>query len=202
MRPTEILSSEHRVIEIMLQVLARITEEAQTTGTLAKQPAEQALDFIRTFADKCHHGKEEDQLFPTMEEKGVPREGGPIGVMLSDHKQGRAFVKAMAEQVEAAASGDTGAISEFAANARGYIELLAGHIHKEDNVLFPLADRAFSEEDQAELMKKFERVESHDMGEGTHENYLEIARSLAEKYGVPHDAIAQASCGCQHQKSQ
>ena len=198
MRPTEILSSEHRVIEIMLQCLARMTEQAEAAGRLDKEPAEQALEFIARFADGCHHGKEEQHLFPAMEGKGVAREGGPIGVMLSDHEAGRAFVRGMKAQVEAASNGDSTALSEFAVNARGYIELLTAHIHKEDHVLFPMADRAFTAENQKALLTAFDHVESHDMGEGTHQRYLDIARSLAERYGVPHKAIDNAGCSCSH----
>lgn len=198
MRPTEILSSEHRVIEIMLGCLAKIADEAESTGHLAKEPAEQAIDFIRNFADGCHHGKEEAHLFVAMEQKGVPREGGPIGVMLHDHETGRAFVRGMATHLAAAAEGSPTALAEFVTNARGYIELLTAHIRKEDHVLFPLADRAFSSEDQHNLLAAFDRVEEHDMGEGTHERYLEIARSLAVQYGVPHGAIDKVGCTCGH----
>jgi hemerythrin-like domain-containing protein len=200
MRPTEILSNEHRVIEILLQCLDRMTEEAERTGSLEKEPAEQALEFIRNFADGCHHGKEEVHLFPAMEEKGVPREGGPIGVMLHDHETGRGFVRGMSAQVNAASEGDPAALAAFAANARGYINLLVAHIQKEDHVLFPLADRAFSDDDQQALLAAFDKVEVHDMGEGTHEKYLDIARSLAKRYGVPSEAIEKAGCTCNHHK--
>lgn len=201
MRPTEILSQEHRVIEVMLKVLDKITAQAEIEGKLAKEPAEQAIDFIRTFADGCHHGKEEGQLFPAMVATGIPQENGPIAVMLADHEQGREFVRGMADRIEAAAGGDKGAIEQFAANARGYIELLTAHIHKEDHILFPMADRAFSDTNQKDLLARFDRVEEHDMGEGTHETYLDLVRSLAKLYAVPHDAINQASCSCSHHQA-
>jgi hypothetical protein len=56
--------------------------------------------FFRNFADRCHHSKEEDELFPKMVEHGIPKEGGPIGVMLMEHDQGRAFVRGMSEAAE------------------------------------------------------------------------------------------------------
>jgi len=79
---TEILSDEHRVIEVVLTCLGKITEEANSTGKLDEASANQAIDVIRTFADKCHHGKEEDHLFETLVKKGMPKEGGPVGQML------------------------------------------------------------------------------------------------------------------------
>jgi hemerythrin-like domain-containing protein len=199
MKATEILSTEHRVIETMLTVLERICQDADKNGRLNREDAETAVTFIRTFADQCHHGKEEGQLFPAMEAKGVPCESGPIGVMLSEHEQGRQFVRGMASQIVAAASGDHTSIREFIENANGYVSLLRAHIQKEDNILFPMAARLMSVEEQAELLKQFDMVETDHMGAGTHEKFLAMAEALATKYGVSTETIAAAaSCGCAH----
>ena len=93
MKPTEILSGEHRVIEQVLTCLERIAEQCAAEGRLDRTSAEQALEFFRNFADRCHHGKEEVHLFPALEAKGFPRDGGPTGVMLHEHDQGRAHVR-------------------------------------------------------------------------------------------------------------
>ena len=85
MKPTEILSAEHRVIEQVLNCLEKMAAQAEKTGTLDKVSATDAVNFFRTFADQCHHGKEEAHLFPAMEAKGFPRQGGPTGVMLHEH---------------------------------------------------------------------------------------------------------------------
>ncbi|MBD3402742.1 hemerythrin [candidate division GN15 bacterium] len=204
MEPTVILSNEHRVIELVLTCLERIAGKAKSDGKLDTESAVQALDFFRTFADGCHHGKEEDHLFPAMVNKGVPQQGGPIAVMLSDHEQGRAHIRAMTEHVEAAGAGEAAAIDEFARQAHGYIAMLRGHIQKEDQVLFPLADRIMGSDDEQKLMAAYHSVEHDHMGEGTHERYLKIAETLADRYDVPKDALAQAhestSCGCGHAK--
>ena len=100
MKPTEILSGEHRIIEQVLDCLEKIAQNCATGGRLDKTSAEQALDFFRDFADRCHHGKEETHLFRAMEAKGFPRQGGPTGVMLHEHEQGRAHIRDMAEAIE------------------------------------------------------------------------------------------------------
>lgn len=188
MEPTRILTAEHRVIETVIACLERMVEETQKNRRLDKFAAEQAIDFIRNFADGCHHAKEEDRLFPAMEAKGVPRQGGPIGVMLIEHEYGRAFVKGMVEHVEKAAAGNSQAISEFARHALGYAELLKQHIHKEDNILFPMADRIMSSDDESTLMTQFAEAEAR-IGENTHARLLAIAESLADRYGVARDHI-------------
>lgn len=198
MKPTTVLSNEHRVIEVMLNCLEKMANEAVEKGKLEREPAEQAVDFIRNFADKCHHGKEEDHLFTTLERKGMPADGGPVGVMLNEHEQGRALVKAMADNIPAASEGDTQALGTFTSAAREYILLLRNHIQKEDKILFPMADRFLSDDDQTKLEETFKRVESEHMGVGTHERYIDIAKSLAKRYSVALDTIPTDTACCGH----
>lgn len=200
MKPVEILMQEHRVIEVALNCLEAMVQEADGKKRLEREPAEQIIDLVRNFADRCHHGKEEDRLFPAMVAKGMLSEGGPIGVMLVEHNMGRQFVAQMAANIEAAANGDATALQVFSEAAYGYINLLREHIQKEDRILFPMADRFLNDEDQQNLLAEFARVESDHMGAGTHERYLKIAETLAAKYGVAATAIAQAATGgcCHH----
>ena len=108
----------------------------------------------------------------------------------------------MAGAVEDAAAGKPAALKVFSSNARSYVGLLRSHIMKEDQVLFQMADQAFSDEDQKDLMARFDRVESNEVGEGTHEKYLRLADDLAERYGVPgaagHHEAGQSGHSCCH----
>lgn len=198
MHPTDILESEHRVIEQVLSCLEKIADQGLATGRLDEDSARQALDFFQTFADGCHHGKEESHLFPLMEAKGFPRQGGPTGVMLSEHEEGRQHIRAMHEALPGAAAGQDTSLQEFARHARSYVELLRLHILKEDQRLFPMANQVFSPKDQASLLDQFAHVEQHDMPEGTHEQYLQLADSLAERWHVARGS--GSVCGCGHGK--
>ncbi len=198
MKPTAVLSEEHRVIEVMLVVLEKMVEKSRSDGRLDGEDARSAIDFIRMFADKCHHGKEEDLLFVRMNEKGIPRHGGPVAVMLDEHEQGRTLVKLMSDNITSAAAGDESALREFGDAAGVYVALLRTHIQKEDTILFPLADRVFDNRDQQELEKSFETVEHDHMGAGTHKTYLHLAKSLAEKYGVESSQANFGFCSCGH----
>ena len=172
MKPTEILSGEHRIIEQVLDCLEKMAQNCAVQGRLDKTSAEQALNFFRNFADRCHHGKEETCLFPAMEAKGFPRQGGPTGVMLDEHEQGRAHVGAMADAIEGAAAGNSDAVRRFVAHAHGYVGLLREHIEKEDHCLFAMANQALTENDQQRLLEAFENVKHEHMGLGTHEKFL------------------------------
>jgi hemerythrin-like domain-containing protein len=140
------------------------------------------VDFIQGFADKCHHAKEEDHLFPAMEKAGIPRQGGPIAVMLAEHTQGRESVRRMKEAAERYAAGEKRAGLWFAESARAYAALLSQHIQKEDNILYPIADARLSSQTQATLETDFERVEEEVVGEGKHEEYHRLLEELEKRY--------------------
>ena len=112
-------------------------------------------------------------LFPAYEDAGVPRENGPIGVMLSEHTTGRTFIKQMSE----AASGSSLSNDEFVNGADGYINLLRAHIEKENKVLFPMGDSKLTDAKQKELIRLFEEFEDNVIGKGKHE---ELHKQLAE----------------------
>jgi hypothetical protein len=105
-------------------------QRARTSGAVSREVFEPFVDFFRGFADKCHHCKEEDRLFPCLEEKGIPREGGPIGVMLLEHQQGRQRVRTIADELESADAGDAVAIEAVLDQGQKFLELLRGHIDK------------------------------------------------------------------------
>lgn len=195
MKPTDLLMTEHRVIEQVLACLGRMADRAASDGTLDVDAARKAVDFFRNFGDRCHHGKEEKHLFPLMETRGFAHDEGPIGRMLYEHAVGRRYLDAIAANVEAAAKGDAAAAGRFVDNAGAYAYWLREHILKEDNVLFPMADRALAPEDQRQLLQAFEHTEAHETSAGAHEKYLRLAAELADRFQVPR-IQAPAACGC------
>ncbi len=205
MRATQILSTEHRVIESVLASLARFVEQSRQGRAVDRAVASQFIEFVQQFADRCHHGKEEGHLFAKMAALGAPTSGGPVGVMLHEHTIGREFVGNMAKSLDAAASGDPAAVEEFCRNAEGYVGLLAAHIQKEDGILYPIADRMMSDADQAELLASFQAVEENHMGVGTHEKFLASAIDLGERFGVDvklvRDLLSGGQCHCSHSKA-
>jgi len=180
MTPTETLRHEHEIIRLVLNGVHRGASSLAATLQGDPQWLDTIVDFVRTFADRCHHAKEEKHLFPRLRERGVPGEGGPIGAMLAEHEQGRAFIRRVAEAAAAARGGDQPALEAASRNLLGYVELLRGHIAKENDILFPLADRVLTEEDQRELAEAFDRVEAEELGEGVHERYHQLAHELGE----------------------
>jgi hemerythrin-like domain-containing protein len=204
MRPFEILMEEHRVIEQVLNCLEHMADRCEAGAPLDIESAASAIDFFRVFADRCHHGKEEDLLFPLMEQKGFSREQGPTGVMLDEHEQGRRHVRGMADALKELSLGDLAGKILFVEHARAFVRLLREHIYKEDHCLFPMADQAFSATDQDELAQSFVKVEHEDMGPGTHEKYLQLANQLADRFGVIKVTSLSGACAgcCGHHAAQ
>ena len=166
---TGILRKEHDAILKMLDVADETAALLDRGASVSPAVLSNLLEFFRLFADKCHHGKEEDLLFPALERKGMPRHGGPIGVMLIEHDLGRGFVRQMVEAAEAFSKGDAAAGKRWADAARQYTSLLREHIMKENNILFVMAERLLTDAEQQALAIEFDRVETEKMGIGTHE---------------------------------
>ena len=156
---TNALVAEHRLILRMLAILER--------NALLTQAGEfsdygfylVAVDFIRNYADRFHHAKEEDVLFEALVENGMPRANSPVAAMLLEHDRGRAHVKAMEEAAQAALAGAAGKDGLIAANALGYLELLREHIAKEDDILYPLAERLIPAEKRDAIIGAYETAE-------------------------------------------
>ncbi len=178
MQPTEILRQEHRIIEGMLALLQRAAAGLERGEEVDRALFEQAIDFIRNFADRYHHAKEEGALFTTMEAHGFPRRGGPIGVMLSEHDEGRAHVRGMAEALERYPDDPTARVP-LMAHARGYADLLSAHIYKEDNILYPMGDQMLPPSAQADLLRQFEELERGVLTEAERQRYLDMARVMS-----------------------
>jgi hemerythrin-like domain-containing protein len=174
-KATDMLSDEHRVIERVLTVVEKLT---QTPVENAIENWKKALDFFRYFADQCHHFKEEQVLFPAMEERGIPREGGPIGMMLMEHEEGRAYVRAMLSAVPLVEAKNEVAKEILVDKAKAYLQLLKEHIQKEDEILFKIADDVISPAEQRQLLRSFEEHEAKEIGTGVHEKYLKLVEEL------------------------
>ena len=181
MKATDDLRTEHEAILLSLQILEKlIFKGEQTPSSFDISDARGIIAFLKLFADTCHHGKEEGILFPVYEQHGVPNEGGPIGVMLQEHVEGRQYIQSMSQALD---QSPTDKIN-FSIAAKNYISLLRAHIEKENNILYPFGDNFLTNEDQAELVKRFHAHEEQVMGKGKHEElHTQLERWEAKYLG-------------------
>ena len=184
MTPTQDLIKEHGAVLVALQILEKVESALATNQDQAREHFGQLLDFFKGFVDRCHHAKEEEVLFPELERRGVKREAGPIGVMLTEHEAGRAYIRAMSDGLKRLERGEADALSAIRNNAHSYRDLLRAHIYKENNVLFPMAERCIPDDVAATLADQFDEIERDRVGAGKHEAYHSMLQTLKGRYEV------------------
>lgn len=154
------LRHEHQVILRALAVLERAAGGLDAGAAGAEPALQELVELLRTFADRCHHGKEEAELFPVLRDKGV---GHVLDAFLAEHEEGRGHLRVLA---------GPGPAAERARAARRYVGLLRDHIEREDEVLFPMADGLLSLAEHEALARRYEQVERDVIGEGIHDRLL------------------------------
>ena len=189
MKATEMLRQEHDAILKMLDGLDQMNKTLPSNPAVAKDTLDGFLEFFRLFADRCHHGKEEDVLFPLLERRGIPRDGGPIGVMLYEHDHGRELIREMAAAAAEYDRDRAGASRRWVRAAQGYSQLLRDHILKENNILFRMAEQLLTSEEQISLAKEFEKTEIEKMGAGTHERLHGRMEEVLAQISTSHAAV-------------
>ena len=177
-KATQDLRKEHDAILFVLKILDKMMSTNTKEDTVKLQYYNELVYFLKIFADKCHHGKEENYLFEELVSKGVSNEGGPVGVMLQEHNLGREYIAQMNKYVEAKD------VTEFNTAAAKYRDLLRNHIEKEDKVLFAMADQLLDESKQEDIFERFEQHEEQVIGQGVHEKLHSMIDKWAEEFEV------------------
>ncbi len=181
MTPTEELKHEHEIVQHALRILGKLSDRVDAGDTPNTDHLALLLDFLAEFVDKCHHFKEEDQLFPLMQRASGEQVKPMIMQMLTEHESGRMFVKGMKQAFDDYTAGETQALSALIEQARGYITLLNDHIVKEDTILYAAADQSLTQAQQTALEAGFEEIEER-TGAGKHEEYHELIHRLEQVY--------------------
>jgi hemerythrin-like domain-containing protein len=151
-KATEILSNEHKLI---LTVLSALKKECSNMESIDKSFFIKVIDFIQNYSDKFHHAKEEDLLF--IELGKIEMGCDPLKQMLYEHELGRNLVKKLEVAVH---NNDK---NQIIVNSNEFIQLLSDHIHKEDHILYPMADEYLSLDQQDFLLSEFNKVNNQDI---------------------------------------
>jgi len=181
MEAIEILVQEHESILKVIEITQTILSD-NDHSKVNLEHVEQIIDFIRNFADKYHHLKEEDMLFVEMVKQGMSNDVGPIAVMLADHDAGRKYIKQALEAVEKFKTGDYSAFALIQRNLLNYCELLTGHIFKENNILYPMAGRIVPETILQSMSADFDKANHTTRDNEYFDKYLKLVDELEKIY--------------------
>ena len=179
-RATDSLEHEHRTIEKIVRVTGVLVDELTENRDIDDDILRDLCQFLRVYGHQCHHGKEESYLFPMLERHGVPEEGCPLGALRHEHERSRVLTQELVQaSAEYAANRHDGssALSEV---LRNIAQFYPAHIWKEEYLLFPMARKVLSEEDDQRLLKEFKSVES-DIYSYAHESYEQLATELEDR---------------------
>lgn len=177
-KATQDLRNEHDAIIFVLRILDKMMKPDSTEAETLLRYYGELVYFLKIFADKCHHGKEENYLFKELVQKGFSNEDGPIATLLGEHTQARNYIAQMSLCLE------NEDIKGFNDAAVQYRDLLRTHIEKETGTIFVTADKLLDEKAQDQLFEEFEKYEETIIGHGVHEKLHAMIDTWAEAFGV------------------
>jgi len=175
----DFLVAEHEMIERAMAVLQNCLENLDVS---AKNPVQmiRAMDFLLEFGDKIHNRKEETLLFPHMEMKGIPVKGGPLGVMLMEHKAERELLGSMIMQVKGLQYAPDTEKEDYKNKGLEYLKIRADHIWKENDVLFKMGAKITSDEENTELLEGFARIDTETYGTTAREKFQQMLKEVEQ----------------------
>jgi DUF438 domain-containing protein len=171
------LVAEHELIERAMDIL-KIGLQKARDGEHDTVQMGRALDFLREFGDKVHNKKEEDFLFPLMAQRGIPTHGGPIAVMLAEHRRERELLDAMMETLAEDPWIPTDQRAAFVSDGLAYLTTRAEHIWKENDVLYAMGRRVLTESDNQALIAQFAKLDQDLYGAGAHEQFRTMVEEV------------------------
>lgn len=183
MQAIERLVNEHEVIVEVMGALESYVNTLVESADCTTDDLGAFVEFIRDYADARHHKKEENILFVAMEEHGFSRQAGPLAVMLADHDEGREQTGIMAEVAASDAPWSTADKQKAAGAARAFVSLLRGHILKENNVLYPMAQSQIPADAQQRVSDACVEVDDKGRASGRYDELEALAKRLISTYG-------------------
>ncbi|MEA4825291.1 MAG: hemerythrin domain-containing protein [Clostridium sp.] len=175
----EIMVEEHKNIERMLQVIRKMCIKVLNNDNVNYNDFYRVIDFVRNYADKHHHSKEETILFGKLS-AGENNHIGKVSVegMLVEHDLGRLYMMNLEAALKKYENGDKDSRVDIIANAIGYTDLLKRHIFKENNALYKFARKTLSEKDLQDINEKCSKVEEAAKTNKVQEKYISLIDEL------------------------
>jgi hypothetical protein len=170
----QLLTTDHETTE---KVFAALEKAFATPAGPSVHVVSLMLEYFGVYVDQCHNLKEEKHLFPTIERLGIPRHGGPLGVMLEEHEQSRTLLARWKPLAQAYVQDDRAALLPLRDVFAEYASLLKNHFWKENDILYPMALRVVAEADAKKVVAGIERVEA-DLGPDTRARFYAMAEEI------------------------
>ncbi|MBN1384739.1 MAG: hemerythrin domain-containing protein [Elusimicrobia bacterium] len=169
------LMIEHRLIEKMIGAIKRILSQVDKNKKVDPVSVDTIVDFIRTYADRTHHGKEEDILFRDLKKRKLSKEDERVmNELIEEHILGRKTTKKLVDANNRYRNGDESALQEIVSHLSSLADFYPKHIEKEDSIFFPAARRYFSEQEDQAMLNEFWEFDMKMI----HEKYTSVVESF------------------------
>jgi hemerythrin-like domain-containing protein len=178
------LLHEHNAILVAMDIIERICEYVQNDREVDVNDISDIIRFLEVYINSCHHRKEQQLLFPALEEVGVTNHNGLIGVLVTEHQMEYDYILQMKDTLT------YGEFNKplFLDAAAAYVQLIRNHIIRENTVLFRISDAKFSDETQKRLLEEFKNIDNEVIGEASNGRFVQLLKTLKEKYSFKGDA--------------
>jgi uncharacterized protein len=189
----DLLRQDHEITERVFAAM-----EARFATAAGPSPAQvmKLVRYLNDYVDRCHNQKEEQHLFPRLERAGMPRHAGPLAVMLGEHAQAKELLARLVLLGRAFASGDKAAMPDLRQAFEAYASLCKDHFWKENDILYPAAERMLSDDDAGEIVAGILALEAS-IGDATRERYYRMAQEIIDEgelrdlsYGLDREVLA------------
>jgi len=175
MQARGLLMIEHRLIERMIALVEGALARIESAGEVDPALVDTAVDFIRTYADRTHHGKEEDILFRDLAERDLSAgDRRLMRELIAEHVHGRETTAALVAANDRYRKGDAAALADVAAALRALVAFYPQHIAKEDEVFFPAARGYLTDEEDQAMLAEFRRFDAGMI----HDKYRSLVEGL------------------------
>lgn len=183
MQATEDLRSEHKAVIRMLDIMDGMAADLRVGRVVRREEFDQVMEFLGVFVDQCHHGKEEQLLFPAMRELRQEDVDTWLEQLAEEHALGRGSVARQKHQYERFERREPNSGIDLMDEIAAYTDLLRAHILTEEGDVFGTADTRLSAEVQEMLVEGYDRIEREVIGEGRHEAFHAMLDRLEQMYG-------------------
>lgn len=172
---------EHRLIEQTVSLIKKESELILNTGRVDLSLLTDMVDFMRTYADRCHHGKEETILFRVLEKKEMTEEHrAMMARLVDDHRRSRALTSSLNDLLAPFRRGERGAVEEVVEILQALSTVYPDHIEREDKHFFPAAMKYLSDEERDNMLKEFQEFD----GRLVQEHYRSEVEKMRAHMGV------------------
>ena len=172
----DILTNEHKLIRQYIDDIEVVLDLMKHNMMPGREFFDNGVEFTRSFSDRYHHYKEEYIMFAKMAEKKGGEIDAQVMFLRDQHERARDFTSRIAASLDYYTKGDSIYTSRLIENLGYYGHLLKEHIHREDHIFYPMAEKMFSEAEAQELLAEFDKAEKK-----FDENILEVSRRLVEE---------------------